>query len=72
MLTNQITADPGNMFVPDAKKPIGGNILAHMVHTRVNLKKGKDTQRIAKVYAGPLPETDCTFNLGAAGIEDVA
>ena len=48
LLTNQVTADPGNMFVSDAKKPVGGNILAHYVHTRVYLRKGKGNQRIAK------------------------
>ena len=71
VVTNQVTADPGNMFVPDAKKPVGGNILAHMVTTRINLKKGKDCARIAKVYSGPLPETEATFVLAAEGITDL-
>ena len=39
LVTNQVTADPGNMFVPDAKKPVGGNLLAHYVHVRVQLRK---------------------------------
>ena len=71
VLTNQVTADPGNMFVPDAKKPVGGNILAHMVHTRVQLKKGKDNLRIAKIYSGPLPEAEATFALTEGGIADM-
>jgi meiotic recombination protein DMC1 len=71
VVTNQVTADPGNMFVADAKKPIGGNLLAHYVHTRVYLKKGKGNQRIAKIYAGPLPEEDATFAITEGGICDV-
>ena len=71
VVTNQVTADPGNMFVPDAKKPVGGNILAHMVTTRLQLKKGKDTQRVAKVYSGPLPETEAIFVIAPEGITDL-
>jgi meiotic recombination protein DMC1 len=70
LLTNQVTADPGNMFVSDAKKPVGGNILAHYVHTRVYLRKGKGNQRIAKIYAGPLPEEEATFALTEGGVVD--
>ena len=63
-------ADPGSVFVADAKKPIGGHILAHYVHTRVYLRKGKGNQRIAKIYAGPLPENETTFAITDAGIVD--
>ncbi len=70
LLTNQVTADPGNMFVADAKKPVGGNILAHYVHTRVYLRKGKGNQRIAKIYSGPLPEEEATFALTEGGVVD--
>ena len=61
MLTNQITADPGNMFVADAKKPVGGNMLAHFVHTRVHLRKGKNNQRIGE-YFSFLPFFGCFFS----------
>ena len=70
LVTNQVTADPGNMFVADAKKPVGGNILAHYVHTRIYLRKGKGNQRIAKIYAGPLPEDEATFALTENGVGD--
>jgi meiotic recombination protein DMC1 len=70
VVTNQVTADPGNMFVADAKKPVGGNILAHYVQTRVYLRKGKANQRVAKIYAGPLPEVEATFGLTDAGVVD--
>lgn len=70
LLTNQVTADPGNMFVADAKKPVGGHILAHYVHTRVYLRKGKGTQRIGKIYSGPMPEEEATFAIADGGIVD--
>jgi hypothetical protein len=34
------------MFVADAKKPIGGHIMAHASATRLYLRKGKGEQRI--------------------------
>ena len=71
LICNQVTADPGNMFVADAKKPVGGNMLAHYVHTRVQLRKGKNNQRIARVYAGPMPEEEATFMLTDCGVVDV-
>ena len=54
----------------DAKKPVGGNILAHYVHTRVYLRKGKGNQRIAKIYSGPLPEEEAVFALTEGGVVD--
>ena len=49
LVVNQVMADPGAnaMFNPDAKKPIGGHVLAHACTTRVMLKKGKGELRIA-------------------------
>ncbi len=58
------------MFVADAKKPVGGNMLAHYVHTRVQLRKGKGTQRVAKIYAGPMPEDEATFSITEHGVVD--
>lgn len=63
-----MTADPGNMFVADAKKPIGGNILGHYADMRVYLRKGKGNQRIAKIYAGPVAEAEATFGISEAGV----
>lgn len=58
------------MFVADAKKPVGGNIVAHYCDTRVYLRKGKGNQRIARIHAGPLPEAEATFALSDTGITD--
>ena len=43
VIVNQVTADPGAnaMFVRDAKKPVGGHILAHASQTRLYFRKGK-------------------------------
>ena len=45
-------------------------MLAHYVHVRVHLRKGKGNQRIAKIYAGPLPEEEATFALTENGVVD--
>ena len=51
-------------------QPVGGHMLAHYVHVRVHLRKGKGNQRIAKIYAGPLPEEEATFALTENGVVD--
>jgi meiotic recombination protein DMC1 len=74
-LTNQVTADPGASmsYVPDPKKPVGGNILAHASTTRLFLKKGKGEQRICRIYDSPcLPESECIFQISDGGIIDAA
>lgn len=70
-ITNQVVADPGAsaMFVADAKKPVGGHVLAHACTTRLQLRKGKGDTRICKVYDSPcLPEGEVTFAIGEGGI----
>lgn len=57
----------------DAKKPIGGNILAHASTTRLFLRKGKGENRICKIYDSPsLPESEAMYAIGKGGIEDSA
>jgi len=71
-VTNQVMSDPGGtMAYGDAKKPIGGNIMAHASTTRLYLRKGKGEQRVCKVYDSPLlPETEATFQLSLGGVTD--
>lgn len=54
-ITNQVVSDPGAaaMFVADAKKPVGGHILAHASTTRLYLRKGRGETRICKIYDSP-------------------
>jgi len=58
-------------FAKDNTKPIGGNIIAHASTTRLKFSKGRNENRKCTVYDSPtLPESDCQFALGPAGIED--
>lgn len=58
-------------FQADPKKPIGGHILAHASTTRIALKKGRNENRIAKIYDSPdLPENEVTFAISEGGIID--
>lgn len=72
VLSNQVVANPDGMsFAKDATKPIGGNIIAHASTTRLRLKKGRGDTRICQVFDSPtLPESECTFAVGAVGVED--
>ena len=73
LFTNMVMSDPsgGLTFVSDPKKPVGGHVLAHAVTTRIMLKKGRDTERIAKIVDSPTqPEAEATFSLGDGGVGD--
>ena len=59
------------MFVGDAKKPIGGNIMAYTSTSRRYLRKGSEETRIVKIYDSPsLPESGATYAISKGGIED--
>jgi DNA repair protein RAD51 len=73
VITNQVVAqvDGGAMFIADAKKPIGGHIIAHASTTRLSLRKGRGESRIVKIYDSPcLPESECVFGITSEGIDD--
>lgn len=58
------------MFGPIAK-PVGGNILAHAVTTRIQMKKGRGENRICKLVDSPhCPDGDCTITLATKGVCD--
>ena len=71
-------ADPGAglTFVPDPKKPIGGHVLAHASTTRLSLRKGRNENRIAKIYDSPdMPEVSGDefsffFDLGRSNLRN--
>ena len=74
LITNQVVSqvDAGAMFQTDAKKPIGGNIMAHASTTRLSLRKGRGEQRICKVFDSPcLAESEATFAINSDGVGDV-
>ena len=58
-------------FQADPKKPIGGHILAHASTVRISLRKGRNENRVAKIYDSPdLPENEATFAITEGGIAD--
>ncbi|ORX40895.1 DNA recombination and repair protein Rad51 [Kockovaella imperatae] len=75
VLTNQVQADPGAaaMFAAaSSAKPVGGHILAHASATRIQLRKGRGEERIAKLNDSPdMPEAEATYTLKSGGWEDV-
>ena len=74
VITNQVVAqvDGGAMFAgADAKKPIGGHIIAHASTTRLSMRKGRAESRICKIYDSPcLPEGEAVFAITNDGIDD--
>lgn len=69
VVTNQVVASVDNApgAPADAKKPIGGNIMAHASTTRLSLKKGRGPERIARIVDSPcLPESDGKFKVRQA------
>jgi len=72
LIINQCMSDPNSIgaFVAPPK-PVGGHVLAHASTTRVQLKKGKDNLRIAKIYDSPLmPEEEASYIITNGGIDD--
>ena len=50
---------------------VGGNIIAHASTTRLKLKKGRGDNRVCVIYDSPtLPESECAFSIGAAGVDN--
>nr|XP_031858272.1 meiotic recombinase Dmc1 [Kwoniella shandongensis]KAA5525344.1 meiotic recombinase Dmc1 [Kwoniella shandongensis] len=74
ILTNQVQADPGAaaMFAASSSaKPVGGHILAHASATRIQLRKGRGDERVAKLQDSPdQPEGEATYVLKSGGWED--
>lgn len=70
VVTNQVVTNPAT-FYGNPISAIGGNILAHNVTTRISLRKGKGTKRIAKLEDSPyLPESEAVFEISDEGIKD--
>lgn len=73
VITNQVVAqvDGAAMFAGDAKKPIGGHIIAHASTTRLSLRKGRAESRVCKIFDSPcLPESEAMYAITQDGIDD--
>jgi len=71
VVTNQIVASP-DVFFGNPNKPVGGNIVAHGCTYRLMLRKGRENQRIIKIFDSPIhPESETVFMIYEGGIKDV-
>jgi DNA repair protein RadA len=69
-VTNQVMSRPDILF-GDPTDAIGGNVVKHASKTRIYLRKGSGTKRIAKLVDSPsLPDGEAVYNLTETGIED--
>jgi DNA repair protein RadA len=69
--TNQVQAQPDNLFGGDSMKPSGGNILAHASTYRIFLRKAGHN-RIATMLDSPYHAySQVKFTIGEQGIEDL-
>ena len=75
LVTNQVVQSglDGAMSFGPSVKPIGGNIMAHATTTRIQLKKGRGSDRIANLVASPsMPENQATFGISQHGVGDAS
>lgn len=69
-VTNQVMAKPDTFF-GDPTQAIGGNIVGHNSATRLYLRRGKKSTRVAKLVDSPyLPDGECIFQICDEGIRD--
>lgn len=68
VVTNQVLATPTE-YASYAPSAIGGNIVGHMAHTRLFIRKGQRNQRIVQVTASPfLPWGETPVTISDQGI----
>jgi len=70
VITNQVSSTPdAYSFEP---KAIGGNIVGHIAHTRIFIRKGRNTLRIMRVLASPfMAEGEAPMYLDEQGFHSV-
>lgn len=71
VMTNMVQSDPGGMAFAgvEPKKAIGGHVLAHASHIRLQVRKGRAEARVIKVLQGPsLKEEEAEFQITDGGI----
>ncbi len=69
-VTNQVMSRPDILF-GDPTDAIGGNVVKHASKTRVYLRKGTGSKRIAKLVDSPfLPDGEAVYNVTNNGIVD--
>ncbi|MDD3177959.1 MAG: DNA repair and recombination protein RadA [Candidatus ainarchaeum sp.] len=69
-VTNQVMSRPDILF-GDPTDAIGGNVVKHASKTRVYLRKGTGSKRIAKLVDSPsLPDGEAVYNVTGDGLVD--
>lgn len=69
-VTNQVMSRPDILF-GDPTDAIGGNVVKHASKTRVYLRKGSGSKRIAKLVDSPsLPDGEAVYNVTGEGLVD--
>lgn len=67
-VTNQVMSRPDILF-GDPTDAIGGNVVKHASKTRIYLRKGTGSKRIAKLVDSPfLPDGEAVYNVTGDGI----
>lgn len=68
--TNQVMDNPAQLY-GDPKRATGGNVMSHAAGTRLQLRKGRQGLRVAKLIDSlSLPEGEAVFAITGKGIED--
>jgi len=71
VITNQVLANPVQVYGGNPNRPVGGHIMAHACTHRIYITRGKKGTRKARVIDSPyLPESEASFLITAKGIED--
>jgi DNA repair protein RadA len=69
-VTNQVMSRPDILF-GDPTDAIGGNVVKHASKTRIYLRKGSGSKRIAKLVDSPfLPDGEAVYNVTENGVID--
>ncbi len=69
-VTNQVMSRPDILF-GDPTDAIGGNVVKHASKTRIYLRKGSGSKRIAKLVDSPfLPDGEAVYNVTENGVVD--
>lgn len=69
-VTNQVMSRPDILF-GDPTDAIGGNVVKHASKTRIYLRKGTGSKRIAKLVDSPsLPDGEAIYNVTENGVVD--
>ncbi len=69
-VTNQVMSRPDILF-GDPTDAIGGNVVKHASKTRIYLRKGSGSKRIAKLVDSPfLPDGEAVYNVTNNGVVD--